>query len=70
MNKRSRYRCTIGNRGPENAAEYTSLQATFPSETCPLIDPPVPPLLEPRLPQPSSHAPGPHVPFCEPLHGL
>ena len=27
MNKRSRYRCTIGNRGPENAAEYSSLQA-------------------------------------------
>src|SRR5215204_6831720 len=70
MNKRSRYRCTIGNRGPENAAEYTSLQAAFPFGASPVIEPPVPPLLEPRFPQPVSRDPGPHILFCKLLYEL
>ena len=57
-------------RGLENAAEYTSLQAAFSSGPSSVIEPPVLPLLEPRLPQPISRYPCPHIPFCEILHEL
>jgi hypothetical protein len=46
------------------------LQAAFPFGTSPVIEPPVPPLLEPGLPQPIRSDPGLHVPFCELLHEL
>src|SRR5215213_3500601 len=65
--------CAIVRRGLENAKEYPLLQAAFPlvpSGASPVIEPPVPPLLEPRLPQPGSCDPGPHVPFCELLYEL
>src|SRR5215203_7538437 len=62
--------CAIVRRGLENAKEYTSLQAAFPFGASPVIEPPVPPLLEPRLPQPISRDPGRHIPFCELLHEL
>ena len=59
--------CIAGRRMQE---QYRSLQAAFPSGASPVIDPPVPPLLEPRLPQPSSRNPCPHVLFCELLQEL
>ena len=46
------------------------LQAAFPLGGSPVIAPPVPPLLEPRLPQPIRSDPGRHVPFFELLHEL
>jgi hypothetical protein len=50
--------------------EDLQLQAAFPLGASPVIEPPVPPLLEPRLPQPISRDPGSHIPFCELLHEL
>jgi len=46
------------------------LQATFPAGASPVIEPPVPPLLEPCFPQPISRDTGRHIPFCELLHEL
>src|SRR5829696_729893 len=45
-------------------------KAAFPFVASPVIEPPVPPLLEPRLPQPICRDPGPHIHFFEILQEL
>ena len=59
--------CIAGRRMQE---KYTSLQVAFSFGASPVIEPPVPPLLEPRLPQPIRSDPGPHIPFFEVLQEL
>ena len=58
--------CIAGRRMQRNILRYRRPSALGP----PLIEPPVPPLFEPRLPQRICSHPCPHIPFCKLVHEL